>query len=282
VQSAASFKGHPIHPMLVVFPLAFWLGSLVADVVYIWLGNPFFYNLSWYLIAAGIVGAVAAAIPGTIDYFHSVTPYSGCKPIGRRHGIINASITVLYALNLWWRAQPEAGVGSEWWCALAASLVGVAALSYSGWLGGDLVYNCEVGRRQTQVGGQPTIYGPRLRGEPGEFVEIARSDELGVGQVKHVTVNGAWIGLARTDRGYFAFDEICTHKGGPLCDGVLMDETIQCPWHGSRFDIRTGEVKAGPARARIHTFEIRVGDDRISVKAPEGPQVAAKAKLRSA
>lgn len=279
MKSTASFRGHPIHPMLVVFPLGFWIGSFLADLAFVWLGDPFWYRVSWYLIAAGIVGAVAAAVPGVVDYLRSVTPYSGCKPIARTHGLVNGGVTALYALNLWWRAGEGAVAGGAWWIAFAASLVGVAALGYSGWLGGHLVYNCEIGRQQTQVGGQPTIYGPSLTGPRGEFVEVARTDELGTGQMKHVLLNGAWVGLAHTAQGYFAFDEICTHKGGPLCDGVLMDHTVQCPWHGSRFDVRSGRVLAGPATAPIHTFETRVEGASVRVKAPLGPEVAAKAAL---
>jgi uncharacterized membrane protein/nitrite reductase/ring-hydroxylating ferredoxin subunit len=275
VKSAASFKGHPFHPMLVVFPLAFWVGSLAADLIYLWRDHPFWYRLSWYLIAGGVVGALAAAIPGVIDFFRSIPPFSGCKPLARRHGLLNGFLVVLYGFALWWRTRPGAEQGSDWWIALGLSVVGVALLSYSGWLGGHIVYNCEVGRQQTQVGNQPTISGPSLSGPPGEFVDVARGDELGVGQLKHVILNGAWIGLARTEQGYFAIDEICTHKGGPLCDGVLMGHTIQCPWHGSRFNIGTGAVEAGPAEEKINTFEVRVQGSTVAVRAPENAAAAA-------
>lgn len=279
MKSAASLKGHPIHPMLVVFPIAFWIGALVADLAYVWFGDPFWYQLAWFLIAGGLAGAVAAAIPGAVDYFHSVTPYSGCKPIARRHALLNLALIGLYGLNLWWRTDGAAVAGGRWWTALAASALGNVLLAYSGWLGGHLVYNCEVGRQQTQVGGQPTLYGPSLKGKAGELVEVARTGEIGEGQLKHVRVNGAWVGVAHTHEGYFAFDEICTHKGGPLCDGVLVGTTIQCPWHGSRFDVRTGEVRAGPATARIGTFELLVDGSAIKVRAPRGPEVAARARI---
>lgn len=279
MKSAASVKGHPVHPMLIVFPIAFWVGSFVLDLLYLWLEDPWLYRMSWYLIGGGIVGALAAAVPGSVDYFKSITPFSSCRTVARKHALVNLSVTALYGFNLWWRSGERAAAGAEWWLAFALAAAGIAGVSFGGWLGGDLVYKCEIGLQQFQVNKQRTIYGPALRAREGEFVEVARQEDLGVGQMKHVTVNGAWVALARTEEGFFAIDEICTHVGGPLCDGVLMGSTVQCPWHGSRFDVRTGEVRAGPAAHPIGTFEVRLEAGRVLVRAPSGPGVAAKARI---
>ena len=64
------------------------------------------------------------------------------------------------------------------------------------------------------------------------------------------------IAVGRTEDGYAAFQDRCTHKGGPLSDGVLICGTVQCPWHGSQFDVHTGEVKCGPAEQKIATYPI--------------------------
>ena len=77
------------------------------------------------------------------------------------------------------------------------------------------------------------------------------------------------IAVARTEKGYAAFQDRCTHRGGPLSDGVLICGTVQCPWHGSQFDVHTGEVKCGPADEgdqdlrRRHVGEISGRPDRI-------------------
>jgi nitrite reductase/ring-hydroxylating ferredoxin subunit len=76
--------------------------------------------------------------------------------------------------------------------------------------------------------------------------------------------------IARTGEGFHAIDEVCTHEGGPLCDGTLVGTMVQCPWHGSRFDVRTGAVEAGPARTPLRTFPVRVEGGRVMVEAPEG------------
>ena len=67
--------------------------------------------------------------------------------------------------------------------------------------------------------------------------------------------------LARTEDGFVAFDDRCTHKGGPLSDGTLACGTVQCPWHGSQFNVKTGQVLHGPADApvQVHTVTEREG-----------------------
>jgi nitrite reductase/ring-hydroxylating ferredoxin subunit len=79
---------------------------------------------------------------------------------------------------------------------------------------------------------------------------------LGVDQMKLVHDDGTRIAVARTENGYAAFDDRCTHRGGPLSDGVLICGTVQCPWHGSQFDVHTGAVKCGPAENAIKTYDV--------------------------
>ena len=74
--------------------------------------------------------------------------------------------------------------------------------------------------------------------------------------MKLVHVGDRRIAVGRTEDGIAAFDDRCTHRGGPLSDGVLICGTVQCPWHGSQFDVHTGEVKCGPATDPIGTYEV--------------------------
>jgi nitrite reductase/ring-hydroxylating ferredoxin subunit len=95
----------------------------------------------------------------------------------------------------------------------------------------------------------------RIDGEQVEALEeVSRGLEMN--QMKLVHVGGKRVTVGRTGKGYAAFQDRCTHKGGPLSDGVLMCGTVQCPWHGSQFDVHTGEVKAGPAEAKIETRDV--------------------------
>ena len=75
--------------------------------------------------------------------------------------------------------------------------------------------------------------------------------------------------LARTDDRYVAFDDRCTHKGGPLADGALVCGTVQCPWHGSQFDVTSGTVRQGPATEGIQVYGVEVRGGRVWLEVPE-------------
>jgi nitrite reductase/ring-hydroxylating ferredoxin subunit len=92
--------------------------------------------------------------------------------------------------------------------------------------------------------------------------------------MKLLRVGSRRIVVARTADGYAAFDDRCTHRGGPLSDGVLACGVVQCPWHGSQFDVRTGDVRHGPATSGIETYEVDVRDGRIRVHLPQTETVS--------
>jgi nitrite reductase/ring-hydroxylating ferredoxin subunit len=74
--------------------------------------------------------------------------------------------------------------------------------------------------------------------------------------MKLLRVGEKRIVLARTETGYVAFDDRCTHRGGSLAGGVLICGTVQCLWHGSQFDVSAGTVKGGPAKKDIRVYQI--------------------------
>jgi len=81
--------------------------------------------------------------------------------------------------------------------------------------------------------------------------------------MKLIHVNDKRIVIARTEKGYVAFDDHCTHKGGSLAGGAMICETVQCPWHGSQFDVNTGAVKAGPAKEKINTYNVSETNGKV-------------------
>jgi uncharacterized membrane protein len=133
--SVASFRKHPIHPMLIPFPIALWIFSLACDVIYAleW-GGQVWNDMAFYSMAAGLLGAAVAAIPGYID-FRSLSD-TAVRKIGRRHMLINLTIVALFIVNLWLRMQSDPAQTFS----ILLSIVAVALLGLSGWLGGELVY----------------------------------------------------------------------------------------------------------------------------------------------
>ena len=94
-------------------------------------------------------------------------------------------------------------------------------------------------------------------------VVVAKRNELQVDQMKLLHVGSKRIVLARTDDGYVAFDDRCTHKGGSLAGGVMVCGTVQCLWQGSQFDVSTGKVKAGPAQKQIGVYQVDEDKDDV-------------------
>jgi nitrite reductase/ring-hydroxylating ferredoxin subunit len=88
-------------------------------------------------------------------------------------------------------------------------------------------------------------------------------DELKVDQMKLLRVGPKRIVLARTEKGYVAFDDRCTHRGGSLAGGVMICGTVQCLWHGSQFDVSTGKVKAGPAKQEIGVYPVKEEGEEV-------------------
>lgn len=97
------------------------------------------------------------------------------------------------------------------------------------------------------------------------FVEIARTDEIARGKAKMVEVEGRKIALFNLE-GSWAIDDTCPHRGGPLSEGEVEREVVTCPWHGSRFNIKTGEVLISPAIEGVKSYEVQVEGSIIMIE----------------
>lgn len=102
----------------------------------------------------------------------------------------------------------------------------------------------------------------------GTAAKIAQASELQVDQMKLIHTGQQRIVLARSESGWVAFDDRCTHRGASLADGVMICGTVQCPWHGSQFDCRTGAVKAGPADTPIATYRVTEEQGEVRLRLP--------------
>lgn len=100
----------------------------------------------------------------------------------------------------------------------------------------------------------------------GEFVKVARTDEIGPGQGKVVAVGDKLIALFNIDGSFHAIDDTCTHVGGPLSEGELEGTLVTCPWHGAVFDLTTGDVLGPPAVQKVTKYNTRVEDGVVEVE----------------
>ena len=143
MKSRASFRNHPIHPMLIVFPIALWIFSLACDIAYhAGSYNPFWKVMAFYSMLGGIIGALAAAVPGFIDYL-SIRERE-VRRIATIHMTLNLIVVVLFIFNLGMRFNPAADPDEQLFGTIL-SVVGILLMAASGWLGGSLVYIHHVG-----------------------------------------------------------------------------------------------------------------------------------------
>ena len=271
MRSRASYKGHPLHPALIPFPFAFLWGALAFNVAGRLLDRPALWTTGSHLVVAGIVTALVAAVPGIIDYRHSVPPNSSGKTRAAKHGVLNLSATLLFALSWFLRGTPSY---EPTMLVLMLQTIGAVLLGIGGWMGGTLVVRNQIGIDHRYADAGKWNESP-VRAKAGVPVVVARADELQANQMKllHMHVEDAGdrrIVLGRTETGWAAFDDHCTHRGGSLADGAMICGTVQCPWHGAQFDTTTGAVKAGPATERIRTYEVRTSDDKVMLVVGKG------------
>jgi nitrite reductase/ring-hydroxylating ferredoxin subunit/uncharacterized membrane protein len=261
MRSKAVLLGHPAHPMLIPFPFAFLTGAFLFDAIG-WLGGgPSFWTTGAYLSLAGIATALLAALPGLIDYAYTVPPNSSAKTRATKHMLAILSAVAMFAVGWLIRGDSTA---SPSLAVLGLEAVGLAGLSSGAYMGGTLVTRNLIGvdHRYAHAGKWKD---ESVTARPKGPITVARRDELKADQMKLLRVSDKRIVLARTEAGYVAFDDRCTHKGGSLAGGVMMCESVQCLWHGSQFDVSTGKVKAGPATTPIHVYQVEEeeGDVRL-------------------
>lgn len=141
MRTPANIARHPIHPMLVPFPIGLWVFSFICDLIFVFGAQaPVWKTVALYTMVGGVIGALLAAVAGLIDLL-SLPPEPRKTAI--IHMSINLVIVVLFVINIWLRISAgDAGAG--WSLPVWLSLVAVLLLLVSGWLGGKLVYESGV------------------------------------------------------------------------------------------------------------------------------------------
>ncbi|HUS19381.1 MAG TPA: DUF2231 domain-containing protein [Terriglobales bacterium] len=260
----AHIQSHPIHPILVTFPIALWSFALLADLAGAGLNHGLLWATGFFAIIGGSIGAVLAAIAGTLDFITVVPPKSSAKKRGLTHGLLNSAVLIAFIVIAVQRGdaytQPSATL-------LGFEALAVGVMMASGWLGGTLVYRNQIGvdHRYANAGKW------KERDLSGWDKPVCNQAELSEGQAMLAKINGERVVVARCAEGIVAFSDHCTHKGGPLSDGAIVGCAVQCPWHGSQFDLRTGRVVAGPAEEKIKIYGIEIRENEVFVSPKKSP-----------
>lgn len=259
--------GHPLHPALVHFPIGLFVLSLVLDGMTLLVeADNSLVRGAFYAMGVGVIMALVAAVPGLVDWA-DIRQDHPAKPRATTHMGLNITAVVLYLINLgvrYGRLEAESAPIFPF----ILSLAGIGILSYSGYLGGNLVYNDGIPggrhRRHTDTP-EKTI---QVAARPGKFVAVANDNQLKEGATLRAEVGDHIMALVRINGEVYAFQEFCTHRFGPLSEGSFQGHEVMCPWHRSCFDVRNGKVTQGPATLNLKIYDVSIWDDQIYVRLP--------------
>ncbi|HSV20053.1 MAG TPA: DUF2231 domain-containing protein [Casimicrobiaceae bacterium] len=152
MRTPANIARHPIHPMLVTLPIGMWVLSLACDIIAAFVANPAAWKtVALYAMVGGIIGALAAAIFGLIDL---LSLPADIRPTALTHMVINLLVVALFVVNAWLRIGDQAGSGGGT-LPVWLSVIAVALLVVSGWLGGKMVYLHGVAVDTETICGEP-------------------------------------------------------------------------------------------------------------------------------
>jgi nitrite reductase/ring-hydroxylating ferredoxin subunit/uncharacterized membrane protein len=239
--------GAPLHPALTDVPLGSWTAAAAFDAVDALTGQDSLAAAADAAIAVGVLGALPAAATGLNDWSHL---RGDSKRIGTLHATLNSTGLALNVASLVLRRRDERTT------ARALSLLAFGGALFSAHLGGILSFGLGVRVNRTAFESPAHAWQAVLD-------ESALSDTA----MARVEVDGEPALVARTEDGRIcAIAARCSHLGGPLDEGERSGDLVTCPWHGSQFDLCTGDVVDGPAVFPQPVYETQVRDGRIELR----------------
>lgn len=245
---SGTFLGHALHPLLTDLPIGAWTSAMLLDAI----GGRESEAAARRLLGIGILAALPTAASGYVEWADSAGRRASTRRVGLVHAAANATALSLYGASYMARRRGRGG--------RLLALAGGAALSVGGHLGGHLSY----------VGGEGVAV-TRFEDGPHEWTPTLPEADLAEGRPACADVAGVPILLVRQGGRIDALANHCNHRGGPLHEGKLGDDTITCPWHGSTFELASGSVVRGPASSPQPAYETRVRDGRVEVRQATDP-----------
>lgn len=236
-----TWLGHPLHPLLTDVPIGALTVALILDLLGIVDGA------NWATLI-GFAGLIAAAFAGFADYQYT-------EGRSHRYGAIHASFMLLaiafYLFSLAVRYGYTAGTAYH---ATVTAALGYAMIVFGAYIGGELVFT---------LGSQVDRHAWRGGGEKWTPVEAG---ELAEGTPTKVKAGAQTLVLVRTGDTIHALHDTCSHLGCSLAGGKVVGKAIECPCHGSQFDLANGHVIHGPAVADQPHYEVRRTDGKLEVR----------------
>jgi len=245
------FLGHPLHPAITDVPIGAWTVGVVADYA-----AHFTARLPTeagdIALAVGLLAGMLAAISGYTD-FHDT--FAQERRVALLHGLTMSVVQVVMFASLalrWW-----AGPGAHP-LAVGISTAGYVLVVFGGYFGGHVVFGSA-----TMVNHMAFVDG--FEGA----AEVGASTDFPEGELRRVMASAMPVLMVRRGGQLFAISATCTHAGGPLDEGSLDGFVVTCPWHASRFDVRTGRVRGGPATFSEPALHVVEAGGKVTVELTE-------------
>ncbi|MGH2602487.1 MAG: DUF2231 domain-containing protein, partial [Dehalococcoidia bacterium] len=260
--------GTPLHAIVIHFPIGLFLLAVLFDLWNVLFdGGNQAVRAAFAVLIFGIATALVAAVPGFADWWEIRTDHPA-KKTATTHMILNLTAVALFLVSAALRiGERDASEPST--LAFLIALVAFAVLSYSGYLGGTLVYAAGIGvgrHRRSTATPTRTIAASAKDLAPGRYAPVTADHNLAEGETLRVDLDGAIVVIARSNATLYAVQEFCTHRFGPLSEGKIENDQIECPWHRSCFDLPTGKVTNGPATVDLRTFDVIALDGAIYLR----------------
>jgi nitrite reductase/ring-hydroxylating ferredoxin subunit len=247
-----TWLGHPLHPVLVQVPVGAWTSAGLLDAV------PPMRPAATLLIGTGVAAAVPAALSGAADWSEQEP---GVRRLGAIHALANTAALGLYVGSLVARARGRGGIGRL----LAYGGLGIATGSAA--IGGHMSYAQSSGMSHATAAARALDH---------DWVDLGPMDDLPEGRPALRTGRGGSVAvpLAVVRRGgrVDVFIGACAHLSGPLYDGTIEEvrgrDCLVCPWHGSAYDLDSGEPRRGPAATAQEKLEVRMEAGHVLARLP--------------
>jgi len=245
-----TWLGHPLHPVITDIPLGAWTLAVIFDIIYLFNRTTTWTTAADLSIIIGVVAALGAAVTGYTDWNETIDRE---RRVGVAHGLINTLVLIIYVASLIVR-----GAGGNRGLGIVLALVGYALVISAAYLGGEMVFSIGTG-----------VNHHAWQAVPEKFTKVLLEGRLSEGMLIKAMAGDTPILLYKKGDTVCAISETCSHAGGPLSEGELDGNLVQCPWHASRFDICTGQVRGGPATVSQVRYETRIQNGQIEVRRSE-------------
>lgn len=247
-----SWLGHPLHPLITDIAVGGVVFSALFDIA--WLAFPevrgWAPRAAEVTLIAGTLGMIGAFFTGWTDWSDT---YGSERSTGLLHGSLNTLALILSIISTILRLQVSTGQSIP---AAVLNFVGLGIIGLAAYLGGDLVFKFGTNVNHTAW---------EHRAE--EYTSIGPLAQIADGKLTRVEVGGVPVVVLRHGEQLVALAATCSHAGGPLDEGELVEQdVVKCPWHGSRFQMKTGKVVDGPATISQPTYDVRVQGGQVELK----------------